>query len=245
MLPEERAADDAVVSPPPPAPGMAPTPAPKRSALVDGVYEAVKAMVMDHRIAPGGRVGIQALARELAVSPTPVREALARLESDGLVVKRSLSGYRATELLGHRGVEELFEMRMLLEPYAAARAAEHASETQLDLLEELVEEMRGRPDLGDSYAVYGGFATLDQRFHEVIAEASGRRLLADAVERLHVHLHLFRLSPVAGASPDTLAEHRRVLRAVLRRSPERAAEAMAEHLRRSLARQRARYDARA
>ncbi|KRV47887.1 GntR family transcriptional regulator [Wenjunlia vitaminophila] len=233
MLSEELDADKADVSPSPSVP--------KRPDLVNGVYEEVKAMVMDHRIAPGGRLGIQALARALAVSPTPVREALARLESDGLVVKRSLSGYRATELLDRQGVEELFEMRMLLEPYAAARAAEHATEAQLDLMERLLEEMRERPELGESYAEYGGFATLDQRFHELIAEASGRRLLGDAVERLHVHLHLFRLSPVAGASPDTLAEHGRVLRALLRHSPDRAAAAMEEHLQRSLERQRARF----
>src|SRR5437879_675475 len=72
---------------------------PQRQVLADSVYEAVKAMIMDHQIQPGERVGIDALARALQVSPTPVREALARLTADGLVTKRSLAGYRATELL--------------------------------------------------------------------------------------------------------------------------------------------------
>jgi DNA-binding GntR family transcriptional regulator len=57
------------------------------------------------------------------------------------------------------------------------------------------------------------------------------------VERLHAHLHIFRLSKVVGAWGPTVAEHERIVRAVLRRNPERAAEAMTEHLTRSLERQ--------
>ncbi|MGW2770845.1 FCD domain-containing protein, partial [Streptomyces sp. NPDC001275] len=62
-----------------------------------------------------------------------------------------------------------------------------------------------------------------------------------AVERLHSHLHLFRLSAIAGGSPATVQEHHRILRAVLRRDPQRAAEAMEEHLRLSLQRQLDRF----
>ncbi|WP_372481904.1 GntR family transcriptional regulator [Streptomyces fuscigenes] len=211
-----------------------------RQVLADSVYEAVKAMVMDHEIQPGARVGIEALARALDVSPTPVREALARLEADGLVTKRSLAGYRATELLTPAGLDELFEMRLLLEPRAAALAAQHADDTELDAIENLVEEMRRRPGTGDRYAVYRGFAALDQRFHDTVARASGRVLLAEAVGRLHSHLHIFRLGSIAGAGPLTLAEHDRILRAILRRSPERAADAMRDHLTASLERQHGR-----
>ncbi|MBL1098304.1 GntR family transcriptional regulator [Streptomyces coffeae] len=210
---------------------------PARQALSDSVYEDIKAMVMDHEITPGARVSIEALARVLKVSPTPIREALARLESDGLVVKRTRSGYRTTELLTRQGLEELFEMRQLLEPRAAALAAVNASEAQLDDIERIAEEMQSHPGTAGRYAAYRDFAALDQRFHDVIAQASHRPLLADAVERLHSHLHIFRLSSVLGADDPTLAEHQRVVHAILRRSPDRAAEAMAEHLSRSLQRQ--------
>lgn len=222
-------------------PGRSAPPAVRREVLTDSVYEAVKAMVMDHVIQPGARVGIEAISRSLGVSATPVREALARLESDGLVVKRSLSGYRATVLLTRQGVEQLFEMRLFLEPPAAALAAECAGDGDLDRMETLVEEMQGLPDKGHNYAVYGRFAVLDQRFHDALAAASGRTMLAAAVERLHAHLHLFRLSSVTGGSPATVVEHGRILRAVLRRSPERASEAMREHLELSLGRQLDRY----
>ncbi|MFE7710778.1 GntR family transcriptional regulator [Streptomyces sp. NPDC057486] len=214
-----------------------PSPAPARQVLSDSVYERIKAMIMDHEIIPGARVGIEALSRQLGVSPTPVREALARLESDGLVVKRSLSGYRATELLSRQGLQELFEMRLLLEPRAAALAAENATEAELDLLEGLVEEMRAHPGPTGRYANYRDFAALDQRFHDAIAAASHRLLLADAVERLHSHLHIFRLISVHSTEDPTLVEHERIVRAILRRKADRAAEAMADHLTRSMERQ--------
>ncbi|KUJ63990.1 GntR family transcriptional regulator [Streptomyces albus subsp. albus] len=218
-----------------------PSTPPARQALSDSVYEDIKARIMDHEIAPGTRVGIEALARTLSVSPTPVREALARLEADGLVVKRSLSGYRATELLTRQGVEELFEMRLLLEPHAAALAARNADESQLDAMEATLEAMQAHPGPTGPYASYRDFAALDQRFHDVVAEAAHRPLLADAVERLHSHLHIFRLSSVQDAGDPTMDEHERIVRAILRRRAERAAEAMAEHLTRSLERQLSRF----
>ncbi|MFF3176585.1 GntR family transcriptional regulator [Streptomyces sp. NPDC057900] len=221
-----------------------PATAPVRQPLSDSVYEDIKAMVMDHEIAPGARVGIEALSRRLDVSPTPVREALARLESDGLVVKRSLSGYRATELLTRQGVEELFEMRLLLEPQAAALAALHADESQLDAIEAIQEDMEARPSPAGPYASYREFAALDQRFHDAVAVAARRPLLRDAVERLHSHLHVFRLSSLPAEDDPTLAEHERVVRAILRRSAERAAQAMTDHLAHSLERQLSRFQER-
>ncbi|MFJ4900851.1 GntR family transcriptional regulator [Streptomyces sp. NPDC088727] len=227
--------DDRAGAPEPPT-------APVRQPLSDSVYEDIKAMVMDHEIAPGARVGIEALSRRLDVSPTPVREALARLESDGLVVKRSLSGYRATELLTRQGVEELFEMRLLLEPQAAALAALHADESQLDAIEAIQEDMEVHPSPAGPYASYREFAALDQRFHDAVAFAARRPLLLDAVGRLHAHLHVFRLSSLPVEDDSTLAEHERVVRAILRRSAERAAQAMTDHLTHSLERQLSRFE---
>lgn len=128
-------------------------------------------------------------------------------------------------------------MRLLLEPRAAALAAVNATEEQLDAIERLVEEMQAHPGPTGRYADYRDFAALDQRLHDAIATASQRPLLADAVERLHSHLHVFRLRSVRNADDPTPAEHERVVRAILRRKPERAAEAMTEHLTRSLRRQ--------
>src|SRR5262245_57795215 len=97
-------------------------PAP-RQILTDNVYEAIKALVMDHAIAPGARVNIDALARQLQVSQTPLREALARLESDGLVTKEPLRGYSAAPLMSWKQLDDLYGFRLLVEPWAAGSAA--------------------------------------------------------------------------------------------------------------------------
>src|ERR1700694_108976 len=98
--------------------------APSRQTLTDSVYEAVTELVMDQHIAAGARVNIDLVARQLNVSPTPVREALARLEMDGLVMKEPLRGYTVTPTLDTKTFNDLYDVRRLLEPFAAHRAAE-------------------------------------------------------------------------------------------------------------------------
>src|SRR5258705_5931329 len=97
---------------------------PSRQTLTDSVYEAVMELVMDQHIEAGGRVNIDLVARQLNVSPTPVREALARLEMDGLVMKEPLRGYSVTPTLDTKTFNDLYDVRRLLEPFAARRAAQ-------------------------------------------------------------------------------------------------------------------------
>src|ERR1700755_1935931 len=101
--------------------------APRRSVLADEVYEILKSKLMDNIVEPGSRLSIDGLARDLGCSPTPIREALARLESDGLVAKRAHYGYTAALLIDAQSFAELFRMRLLLEPACASWAAQAAS----------------------------------------------------------------------------------------------------------------------
>ena len=104
---------------------------PSRQTLTDSVYEAVQELVMDQHIEAGARVNIDLVARQLNVSPTPVREALARLEMDGLVVKEPLRGYSVTPMLDAKTFNDLYDVRRLLEPFAARCAAERRDEKVL------------------------------------------------------------------------------------------------------------------
>src|SRR4030088_3616894 len=87
------------------------------------VYEAVTELVMDQHIEAGARANIDLVARQLNVSPTPVREALARLEMDGLVMKEPLRGYSVTPMLDTKTSNDLYDVRRLLEPFAAPGGA--------------------------------------------------------------------------------------------------------------------------
>ena len=98
-------------------------PQPRRSILSDETYSMIRAMIFAHEIVPGERVNIDALSVQLGVSQTPIREALARLESEDLIAKEPLKGYRATNLLSMKEFADLFNFRLLIEPYAAEQAA--------------------------------------------------------------------------------------------------------------------------
>jgi len=201
----------------------------RRLTLTEDVYSSVQALIMDHAVAPGGRINIDALARQLEVSPTPVREALARLEADGLVRKRPLAGYTAAPLLTRAEFEELVEMRLILEPPAASRAAAGTPPSDVDRL-------RAEADLPDpqpateGYAGIAAFTAQDARFHNLVAELSGNRMLYESVVRLRSHLHLFRLHFPPAHYGVSAREHHRVVDAIAARDPERAAAAMRAHI---------------
>ena len=102
---------------------------PRRSVLSDDIYDLIRKMIFNYEIVPGSKVNIDALAKKLDVSQTPVREALSRLESDGLIVKEPLKGFRATDLLTIQELDDLFKFRLLIEPFAASEAARQVDET--------------------------------------------------------------------------------------------------------------------
>lgn len=203
--------------------------APTRSVLADQVYELIKAQLMDHLVEPGARLSIDGLARNLRVSPTPVREALARLESDGLVAKRPHYGYTAAPLMDSKTFEELFRMRLLLEPASASWAAQAATAKQISAMEDLIAAM-SKPVVGESYENYRAFAAQDAAFHLALAEASGVQLMVEVLARLRPHTQLYRLYYSVGISDDTVAEHSRVIDAVSRRDEAAASAAMTAHL---------------
>jgi DNA-binding GntR family transcriptional regulator len=209
-----------------------------RQILTDSVYEAVKELVMDQHIEPGARVNIDQLARTLKVSQTPVREALARLEMDGLVIKEPLRGYSIAPILDAAAFVQLYEVRMLLEPFAARRATEQQSQELIKTLQRENDAMRKTldsrgPTLMLGYREYREFAWQDARFHEAIVTASGNELLRETVTRLRSHLHLYRLYYTTGIGAETLAEHEKIAAAIAGGRPGDAAAAMEEHIRRS------------
>jgi DNA-binding GntR family transcriptional regulator len=212
-----------------------PIAAPQRRILADSVYEAIKELLLEHHIGPGARISIDRVARQLDVSPTPVREALARLEAEGLAVKEPLRGYRATPLLDRSAFEQLYEVRLLLEPYAAQKAATTLTAEGLAALEQATAEMEEAIHAQRQIRV---FAAADARFHEAIAAASENDLLRDALARLRSHLHLYRLYFHVGIADETVPEHRKIVAALRSRAAARAQAAMAEHIERSRERQR-------
>ncbi|HEY0447924.1 GntR family transcriptional regulator [Actinophytocola sp.] len=202
---------------------------PSRQVLADGVYEQLRALIMNHGIEPGERANIDEIARELDVSGTPVREALARLESEGLVSRLPLRGYRVTELLTRKEVEDIYGLRLLLEPPSAARAAAAMSPPFASALEEELATCPSAPT-GASYDAYKALTAHDARLHELILRIAGNVSVEQAFVRTHCHLHFFRLSYNQPFGEQTIAEHRALVEALVVGKAAAARDAMTHHL---------------
>lgn len=198
-------------------------------ALADDVYESIKALLMDNQIAPGARLTIDGLARDLKVSQTPVREALAALEADGLTVKEYNRSYRATEIITRAEFDDLYEFRMRVEPWAAANAALRATDDQVVELRRILGDLPPAPHDG-RYHDYRAFAENDRIFHRHVHVSSGNTALPIAFDRLNVHLQMFRLYYGSGIGTEAVREHNAICRAIADRDADGAARAMATHL---------------
>jgi DNA-binding GntR family transcriptional regulator len=215
-------------APGPAATGVTPV---RRSTLGDDVYESLKSLIMEHTLAPQVRVNIDALARELEVSATPVRESLARLESEGLVRKRPLAGYTVSPLLTRQEFTDMFDMRLVLEGAAARWAAERATpEARSAITAEAGQTVAVEEPGTDGRRSHASFTALDARFHDLIAQATGNPLLRDGVTRLHAHLHIHRLYFPYAEAGTTSEEHRLIAETIQRADPDAAEAAMRAHL---------------
>jgi DNA-binding GntR family transcriptional regulator len=211
---------------PAPATGARPRRIKRAQGFVDEVFELIRADIMALRIPPDTRISIDSLARQLGVSQTPIREALSRLEATGLVIKQHFVGYCSAPQLNRKQLDELYEMRLLLEPYAASCAAERMSDEELRAVTELGRKM----EPGESRTSYDRFAVQDSELHDLIAIGSGNPLIRDALARLHTHLHIFRLRFHSEVTKEAFAEHGELLDALANRQPAAAAVAMRTHM---------------
>jgi DNA-binding GntR family transcriptional regulator len=210
--------------------------------MADEVYDTLLGQLMSLRIVPDSRVTIDALARELGVSQTPIRDALNRMEADGLVVRIPNAGYRIPPQINRSRFEDMVELRLLLEPAAARRAAEHATADQVTGLRRMLEDMAELAD-GDGHLAYGAFGLRDAAFHDLVAESAGNQLVREALARLHTHVHLFRLVYDTQVTFLAMGEHDDVLAGIAARDPEAAAYAMRRHILLSRDRFRRLFDA--
>ncbi|MFL6620324.1 MAG: GntR family transcriptional regulator [Povalibacter sp.] len=204
----------------------------RASGLVEDAYSRIREDIMSLKIPPNTRISVDSLVRELGVSQTPIREALSMLEAHGLVTKQRFIGYCTAPTLNRKQFEELFEIRLLIEPYAARRAAERMTDKSLIELCGLALEMN--PDQATrSRALYDQFADQDAEFHEQIALGSGNDLIAESLSRLHIHLHIFRLRFHREVTNEAFTEHTQVTKALQQRDPAQAEAAMRAHIEKS------------
>ena len=193
------------------------------------VAERLRAEIVAGERAPGSRLPQVEIARRLGVSTTPVREALAMLEREGLVRLHPQRG-AVVFVPTVADLREHYEIRAALEALAASRTAEVFEPEWAAPRERRLDEMRTGPPAAR-------YLALNQRFHTTLYEHCGRRKLVDMIATLRdassAYLHIYRAAadfPVKRLD----AEHRAMLAACVARDPAAAAAATREHLERTV-----------
>lgn len=202
-----------------------------RQVLADHVYEALLAALMDGRLEAGTPVSIDGMARELDVSPTPVREALARLESTGMVRRTALRGYRVAPLFTADELADLMDARLVIEPANAFMACSHADAGLTVQLAQAIEDLKAAPR-GPSFSEFRSYWEADERFHRLIAEHAENQFLLSAYNALGGQVQRFRFFGGLGVTDAdfAIAEHTEVLRAFEAGDAELARLKMIEHI---------------
>ena len=199
------------------------------TASSEDVYEAIFAQLMALKIAPGSRITVDNLVKEFNVSQTPIREALGRLEGEGLVLKTHLVGYRAAPQITRRRFDELYELRLLLEPQSAAKAAVLMDDVKLLAIREAAGIM-ARRDGNDERARYSNFARQDAIFHDTIMKCAENELIRQTLAFQHTHFHIFRLMFHSRVTEEALDEHAAILAAFAAANSAHAEAAMRTHI---------------
>jgi DNA-binding GntR family transcriptional regulator len=208
--------DDSTVTIPPPRRILSVT-------KTDAAYQAIRTDIEEGRLKPGERLRIGSLIERLGMSPTPIREALRLLQAHGLVENRPHHGMIVKEY-SVAGVEEIYDLRVVLEPLAAKFAAERAEAADLDEIRRLHDVLR-QAARKEPY----NMAALNAQWHRRIYAASRSVYHQEFIERL------WRALPVevvwAGARRDrALSEHQAIMEALEEHDGERAAALMKEHI---------------
>lgn len=191
-------------------------------------YEYLRASVLSGRYNPGERLTEERLAGELGISRTPVREALHRLESEGLIKPLETRGFIVSQDTREE-VEELFEMRAVLEGYALRTIAGRITDPMLRQLEESLQaaEEGLRRDCIDELFLW------NTRFHDVLHELiADKRRLCDQIVTMRKQVLRYRkdtLQYVEGGK-RTIDGHRKILLALRLRDPDLCERVMREHI---------------
>jgi DNA-binding GntR family transcriptional regulator len=202
---------------------------PSHLSLGSQAYQELKRIILEGRVSPGKKLNEGELAKALGISRTPVREAINRLEKEGLVEifpQRGAFVVQSTE----RDIFELFLIRENLEGLAARLASARIAESSLARLEACIQGFQEPFNEKDIQR----YAREDFKFHQSIVLLSDARRLIQLVSSLHDHIRIFRLTTrgMSDRMKSSLVEHQCIIEALRKRNPEEAEQRMRRHIRR-------------
>ncbi len=190
------------------------------------VYQKLHEGIRNGVYSPGDRIRETEVAKRLNVSRTPVREAIRRLQTDGLLVFAAWRGVIVANL-DHDQIIELYAMRQVLEGAAARLAAQHAAPSELSAMRDLVAASAKTPE-DDTERL----AALNREFHQTLYQAAHNRYLLKSLNALRDSLALLRSTTYAvpGRARQAQKEHEAMLQAIRDRNPGAAEQTARDHI---------------
>ncbi|MEV6012251.1 GntR family transcriptional regulator [Streptomyces sp. NPDC051976] len=199
---------------------------PKVKSKADLVYDTLHQAIAGGDLRPGDRINMDELSRNLGVSKIPIREAVKRLESEGLVVAQMHAGV-VVATIDKKEMRGVFLAREAIESLVARLVAERVDDEVLARLDAVQAEMRTALDGGSVDLL----PQLNSDFHRVLSEASGYRILTELTEQLLLTIRRYRvIAPRDDQNwRSVVEEHDAIIEALRQHDPEAAASAAAAH----------------
>lgn len=191
------------------------------------VFHRIREDILSGKYEKNEELKEKTIGEELGVSRTPVREALRQLELEGLV---TIIPNKGAFVVGFSAedIQDIYEIRSVLEGFCARRAAKHATSEQLEELEEIM----CLSDFQMQRGHYEQLVELDTRFHQKLYEASHSRVLEHVLSDYHHYVERVRkvTLTVPKRSAESTAEHQQILEALMEKDEKKAEELANRHI---------------
>ncbi|NJP36063.1 GntR family transcriptional regulator [Alkalicoccus luteus] len=192
----------------------------KKGSASQKAYEHIRDKILNGDYEKGKKLTEVMLAEDLGVSRTPIREALKKLEEEGLLVNKRVINPSEKDLIN------TFDVRILLEAHACRCAASFMDASELQELSACIHEAR----TGSNEEIMAA----NKRFHDLIVHSSRNKVLIETIERMQSIIFLFRRTVVYHKRPHLIDEHEEIFQAIEARDPALAEQLMKDHLRADL-----------
>lgn len=205
-----------------------------RENLAEEAYQVLRDRIFSHQFACGERLDLASIESQLGISRTPLKAALDRLATEGLVEIVPRRGTYVTTPTPE-AIEQAFSVREVLEGYAVTCSVESMTGAQLERLEEIVKAMLRITQVNDHAPIYNRYAELDHSFHSLIVKAAGNDVLTKLWGQVHAHVQIARIRYRRGDRKLDLTtrEHKGIFAALQARDVNAAEALMRDHIHRA------------
>jgi DNA-binding GntR family transcriptional regulator len=179
-------------------------------------YEYIRDQILNGELERGTKLIEEKLAEQLGVSRTPIRESIRKLEQEGLVKQKRVVNPTDMDL------RHYFQVRILLEGFAARSAATYMNETDLNQLKKCIDI--GRNGTNEE------IMEANKQFHDIIVNATNNPVMVDTIERMQSIIYLFRKTVVYHNRPFLIDEHQDIYDAIVAHNGDEAERLMKEHI---------------